>query len=121
MTHPDGPFASPVFDHRQHLRFAWSVLGVHPEEVAARIVGDEIRSFAAERAPGKYHETLTVFWVRLVAHTLRTGPGGDFQTHLERFPILLDTRAPWKHYSGARLSSDEARAHFVEPDLLPLP
>jgi hypothetical protein len=111
-----------VFDHRQHIKFAWTVLGELPIESATTVVADEIRAFAEINAPGRYHETLTRFWVNLVAHTRSVEDGGsDFSTQLARHPVLLDKHAPEKHYSGALLGSPQARSTFIEPDLRPMP
>jgi hypothetical protein len=56
---------------------------------AVVVVGSEIRDFAAVRASGKYRQTLTEFWVRLVAHTRKHGEM-DFHEHPARFPILMN-------------------------------
>ena len=121
MTHCEGPFRQGRFDHRQHVRFAWTVVRESGVDEGERLVSNEIREFAAQRAPGKYHQTMTTFWVRLVAHTLAADGSGDFEEHLSRFPILLDKRAAWRHYSDGVLTSGAARARFVDPDLNPLP
>ena len=83
---------------------------------------NEIRGFADVNAPGRYHETLTKFWIKLVAHTRSVEPARtDFSAHLARYPVLLDKHAPEHHYSSALLGSPRARSTFVEPDLRPLP
>jgi hypothetical protein len=121
MPHAEGPFLKDRFDHRQHLKFAWTVLGEHGTEVGERIIADEIRSFAEINAPGLYHETLTRFWVRVVAHTRANGEFDDFDSHVEHFPILMDKRAPWQHYSAELLDSSSARVQYLMPDLRPIP
>ena len=40
-----------MFDHRQHVKFAWTVLGEHPVDDAEAVVSEEIRSFADIHAP----------------------------------------------------------------------
>ncbi len=121
VAHPEGPFCQSRFDHRQHVKFAWTAVREAGPEHAEALVSAEIRSFAARRAPGKYHQTTTSFWLRLVAHTLDVEDGGEFDQHLARFPILLDKQAAWLHYSGDLLGSEEARQGFVSPDLVPIP
>jgi hypothetical protein len=122
MAHPEGPWEQSLFDHRQHLKFAWTLLGELPVEAATTVVADEIRAFADVHAPGRYHETLTRFWVKLVAHTRSTVDGDcDFPGLLAHFPVLLDKHSPENHYSSALLWSHRARSIFVEPDLLPMP
>jgi hypothetical protein len=70
--HREGPFIARPFDHRQHVRFAWSVLGENPGLPGEAIVADEIREFADIAAPGRHHETLTRFWLRLSSTPLST-------------------------------------------------
>jgi|HubBroStandDraft_1064217.scaffolds.fasta_scaffold50819_3 hypothetical protein len=121
MTHPEGPFCQARFDHRQHVKFAWSTVRERGAVEAETIVSDEIRDFAARHAPGKYHQTMTSFWVRLVAHTLEVADSGDFERHVAQLPVLLDKRAAWRHYSDMALVGTGARARFVAPDLTPIP
>ena len=121
MSHPEGPWQQSVFDHRQHVKFAWTVLGETPES-APSLIADEISRFADVHAPGLYHETITQFWVKLVAHTRAAdGEGTDFDGHVSRYPLLLDKNALRKHYSSAALNAPGARSAFVEPDLLAMP
>lgn len=122
MAHEEGPFNRQPFNHRQHVKFAWTVLEELSLPEATEVVSSEIREFAALNAPGKYHETLTQFWVRLVAHTrAQRDVNEEFGAHLDRFPILMDSGAQRYHYSSALLMSTLARNEFVEPDLIPLP
>ena len=121
MPHPEGPWRQTVFDHRQHVKFAWAVVGESPDS-ASWIVADEIRRFADVHAPGRYHETITQFWVKLVEHTRAVGQQDtDFDTHVSRYPVLLDKGALTRHYSSDVLSAPHARSVFVDPDLTPLP
>jgi hypothetical protein len=121
MPHAEGPFQQSRFDHRQHVKFAWTAVRDVGAHRAEQLISDEIRDFAAVHAPGKYHQTMTSFWVRLVAHTLETDDSGSFDEHIVRFPILLDKRAAWRHYSDEVLMSNEARDRYVPPDKCPLP
>jgi len=122
MPHPEGPFCQDPFDHRQHLKFAWSLLREGTVKSATAIVTDEISTFAALHAPGRYHETLTQFWIRLLAHTrAHDNNATDFDAHLCRFPILLSKQAPSRHYSPAVLDSPTARRSYVPPDILAVP
>jgi hypothetical protein len=62
---------SEEFRHRGHLRLARLVLSLHQRDEAESIVAREIRQFAiANGASGKYHDTLTRFWGRLVGHAM---------------------------------------------------
>jgi len=98
-----GHIAPHDFHHADHLRLALAYLGdsASIDEATARMAA-ALRTFA--RAAGKeekYHHTLTVVWVRLVAR-------------------LLDQRLPLAYYSHDRLFGADARERWVEPDLQPL-
>ena len=107
------------FSHEDHLRTAFAYArrgGVEGAVKGAR----RIRELAAKLgAPGKYHETLTVAWARVVGH--HATEDESFGEFLRRQPQLLRRDLMSAHYSSERLFSEEARASFVEPDLLPLP
>ena len=94
----------------------------HGGEAAAVRGARRIRELAeALGAPGKYHDTLTVGWARLVAHHAVGSRAASFGEFLEQNPALRRRDLLGAHYSPELLFSAEARAAFVEPDLAPLP
>jgi hypothetical protein len=109
------------FSHRDHIRLAFIYArrgGVDAAVAGAR----RIRGFAADAgAVGKYHDTVTVAWARIIAHLAADGPEVPFPAFVDAHPELGDRGLLLKHYSEPRLSCEEARARFLEPDLLPLP
>jgi hypothetical protein len=111
-----------TLDHQAHLRFAWAVLDEadHVDD-AIRVVSLTIRHVADLGGnPGKYHETVTVFWVRLIAHLRDTYRDVEDVEHLlERYPAAADPGLPRRHWSD--LDNPRARTTWVEPDLLPIP
>ena len=111
------------FGHREHLRLAWLVIDRHGPELAAEIVGEGIRRMAA--AQGKaalYNETITRFWVRLLAHVREAkSVGGSVDDAIDAAPILADKDIVLRHWSRTALFGPEARVRWVEPDLRPLP
>jgi hypothetical protein len=111
------------FHHREHIRLAWIYLQRYAEVEAQRHMRDAIRRFAAFHGKSdKYHETITVAWVRLVADAMSRAPGGaDFDELAARSPELLDKRTIERFYSSAGLPSEAARMSWVEPDLRSLP
>ena len=119
----EGALTGDEFRHRGHLRLAWLVLSRHPKDEAEQIVAREIRMFAvANGASNRYHDTLTRFWVRLVGHAMESAPdAGSIDELLARFPFLFDKSLPSRHWQGETFNSDQARAGWVEPDLVPLP
>jgi flavin reductase (DIM6/NTAB) family NADH-FMN oxidoreductase RutF len=120
--HGDG-FDRLAFPHRAHLRLAWLAvrrLGL-PRSIEGVTSG--IRALAAKGGhPGRYHDTLTRAWVYVVAAAIAARPDiTDFDRFLEAYPALLDKDYLSRHYSAARLSSPEARRHWLAPDLEPIP
>ena len=111
------------FGHYEHLRLAWLVIERHGPEPAAEIVGDGLRRMAA--AQGKavlYNETMTRFWIRLIAHVRDAKqPLSSIDDAIERAPFLTDKNLPLQHWSRTAMFGPEGRARWVEPDLAPLP
>jgi hypothetical protein len=113
-----GTVAPADFDHVAHVRVAWVYLreAASMEEALARM-RDAIRRFAAAAgASQKYHETITVLWMRLLADVRARGASGELADVLRAHPALADKELPLQYYSRERLFSDEARAAWVEPD-----
>ena len=69
-----------------------------------------------------YHETLTRFYVWLVANELRARPVDASIAEITNGVVEAcdDRTIPLKYYSRDRLMSWEARTTWVEPDLRPL-
>ena len=82
-----------------------------------------IRQIAAyERAPQKYHHTVSRAWVELVAHHVAADPDcAEFDVFANRNPALLNKRLLSRHYRSSTLAAGPARRGWVEPDLLPFP
>ena len=110
------------FGHREHLELAWSYLERYPAPTAAQTMASAIRHLAAAHGDAsKYHETLTLAWVGLVAVHRERRPAATFEQFLSLNQELLDQRLLDGHYSAATLWSDEARSVLVAPDLRALP
>jgi hypothetical protein len=111
------------FHHRDHIRLAWIYLQLYPELEAREHMAGAIRKFAAHHGKSdKYHETVTVAWLRLVANGIARMPAdASFEQLTAALPELLDKRTIEKFYSRATLASESARAFWVEPDLQRLP
>ncbi len=110
------------FDHRDHLRVAFAYARRGGLDHAVALARDGLRRFAAAHGePGRYHETLTTAWARVVGHYALRAREEDFDAFLAAHPRLLERDLLSAHYSRERLFSEAARAVFVEPDLLALP
>ena len=119
-----GEIPGASFHHREHLRLAWAYLQEsHSTEEACARMRSAIRAFAqAAGHPEKYHETLTVLWVRLLAAVRAQVDGAaDVDAILPAHPWLLDKGTPYRYYTPALLMSDDARRVALEPDIAPIP
>ncbi len=109
------------FGHQAHLRFGWSLLEEAADvEEAERVAALTIRH-AAEVAgsPTKYHYTMTLFWIRMLARVRDEHGITSLEEALEAHPELADARLPDRYWSN--IDDEEARRRWVEPDLQPLP
>ncbi|GAA4574451.1 hypothetical protein [Planotetraspora kaengkrachanensis] len=115
---PDG-----AFGHRQHVHLAFVAVRRYGMPEAAEKVCDWLRRITAyEKAPQKYHHTVSRAWVELVAHHVAAEPDGtEFEVFVRRNPALLDKRLLARHYRSTTLAAGEARRGWVEPDVAPFP
>jgi hypothetical protein len=118
ITGPGGQFR-----HRQHINLAFYAVRRYGMPDAIGAICGWIRQIAAyERAPQKYHHTVSRAWVELVAHHVAADQGcADFDVFADRNPALLDKRLLARHYRSSTLAAGPARQDWVEPDLLPFP
>jgi hypothetical protein len=107
--------------HRAHLAVAVVYLRTSLIEEATRRARRNIQNYNRARGdPDGYHETLTVFFMRLIDRWLREHAGG--KTLVEIVADLargFTMRSLLDYYSSERLWSSEAKAAWVEPDLKP--
>lgn len=111
--------------HRAHLTVAlWYCLR-HPFAEATGLVRDGIRKYNAahgivQTPTGGYHETMTLFWLRIVRKYLAEVPDAHCSLAalanglIERYG---DKGLPFEYYTRELIFSAEARAAWVEPDL----
>jgi hypothetical protein len=119
----DLTFPADLFHHREHIRVARLYLKSSDATRAGEQMSEGIRRFANHHgATQKYHRTLTLAWMRLVAAALvETPEGTTFEQFLTAHPQLKDAKLLDKYYSNALLKTAAARETWVDPDLQPLP
>lgn len=120
----DGSLPAAEFSHRNHLRAAWLYLERHPLPEAAMYCALAIQKYAAGLGvPEKFHLTLTLAFMHIIAELRAQHPAGDWETFLAACPDLQrDAKGiVSRYYSAALLESERARRTFVPPDLVPLP
>ena len=113
--------------HHAHLRVGlWHLLRYPPAEALA-LLRERIKRYNIARGgvntdSAGYHETITRFYVWLIARFVaaadRAEPEDELAERLVR--EYGDRDWPLRYYSRDRLLSAEARRGWVEPDLAPL-
>lgn len=112
------------FTHRNHLRAGWLYLDRHPLSEASMHCALAIQKYAAAMgAPGKFHLTLTLAFMHIIAGLREQHPAPDWESFLSACPDLLNDGKALiaRYYSDAVLGSEQARRTFVPPDREPLP
>ena len=107
ITGPGGQFR-----HRQHINLAFYAVRRYGMPDAIGMICGWIRQIAAyERAPQKYHHTVSRAWVELVAHHVAEDPDcADFGVFADRNPALLDKRLIARHYRSSTLAGGRPAA-----------
>ena len=118
----EGSLREEGFHHADHIRLAWILLRREGAPLATARMGRALRTFLAGLGKNdRYHETMTLLWMRLVAHHVNLTPATDFADFAAANPGLFDKTLPFRFFSKERLYGAEARAGWLEPDLAALP
>ena len=117
-----GDIRNASFHHASHLQVAWIYLceSASVEEACQKMAATLRRFATAAGKPEKYHETITQFWIRLLAMLRESAGGSNLDTILRTNPRLLEKDLTLDYYSAETLWSDCARITWTEPDLKPL-
>jgi hypothetical protein len=117
-----------AWTHHAHLRVGLWHLRRHPPETALALLRDRIRAFNAAHggensATAGYHETITRFYVLMIADVLARADATDDEDALADALIAGhgDRDLPLRHWSRDVLFAPAARLGWVPPDLVPLP
>ena len=107
----NGSIDPEQFDHEAHVYIAWSYLQKYDLEDAIGKFSKALRSLTRKLGiESKYHETITWFFLILIAES-RDKPGSnDWRTFKRQNPDLLTTRPSVisNYYSDERLGSSIA-------------
>jgi hypothetical protein len=106
------------FDHRAHLQLAWEAIARGGLPAALVEIPAYLRGMArAAGQPDRYHETVTVGFLLLIADRCAEPPASEpFDGFVERNLDLLDPGVLQRFWRPATLRSDRARRRFVFPD-----
>jgi hypothetical protein len=110
------------FNHAAHVHIAWCYLQQFPTAMAIAKFTSALRSLTERLGvPQKYHETMSWFFVIVIADRLAHAPGGDWESFKRDNRDLFEGGAELvrRHYTKARLDSAEARQRFLLPDVTP--
>jgi hypothetical protein len=119
-----GTLAPAEFDHHAHMTVALWYLSQMPFAEATATMRTNIQHFAARYQQSQlYHETITGFWMRLLHHILEHADASEaFPDLVYRTITIYGTmQVFFRHYGKERAFSEEARHHWIAPDLVPLP
>lgn len=107
------------FNHREHLTVALFYLTQMPVQRAVHQFRTAILRFIKHYNESGYNETITMFWLNLIARFLMksdpTRPVTD--TLDELLETYADSRLIYSYYSKDLLMSDKAKAAWIAPDL----
>ena len=116
-------FHPSEFRHYQHLTVAlWYVWHLSPDEASVKMT-EGIRRLAETYGKMGYHETITLFWLRIVANFVagHRADGSLSETANRLIDRCNDKDLIGQFYSAELLATDKAKAEWVEPDLKALP
>jgi hypothetical protein len=123
-----GILPRPQWTHRAHLTVACWYLMCSADKEAIPRIREGIKQYNASQGivttkESGYHETMTLFWSKMVRSYLAKATLDCSIVHLVNHLVACysDSKIPFEYYSRDRLLSLEARTYWVEPDLKPLP
>ena len=109
-----------TFDHEAHVCVAWLYLDRFPLIEAIQRYSAALRCLTADLGvPEKYNETITWFYLVLIAERRQTARShGWCAFRAENGDLFHGAQTLARYYSKARLTSDQARQAFLLPDRL---
>ncbi len=109
------------FRHYQHLTVALWYVRQFPYDIASEKLRAGIRKLAAAYGKAGYHETITLFWLRVVGDFVTAAGAGAICDLANRLAAAHhDKDLIRQFYSEELITSPAAKAGWVEPDLKPL-
>ncbi len=108
------------FPHRDHLALAVWYLRESDTAAALTSMRASLHRFLEHHdCLANYHETMTVFWIKLVNEVLASLD--DYASLLQVTNVVVerlnDSRIVYEYYSRELVGSDEAKQKWSEPDL----
>lgn len=106
------------FDHRAHLRAAFTLLREHDFIEALTLFASRLKAVAqAAGVPEKYNATITTAFIALLAERMAESPTLSFDQLMAANPDLLDKTIVERYYAARQLETPQARRAFIMPPL----
>jgi len=107
------------FDHRAHLTVALYFIAHLPAETAHARMREGLRRLLAHYKETGYHETITLFWLKLVRQFLDNSVGDQSLADVanELLEKFGDSQLLFEYYSRELIQTAKARGEWIEPDL----
>jgi len=106
------------FPHALHVRTAWCYLRRYPLLTALGRFSRALRRFAAGKGkPERYHETITIAFMLIIAERLSRSQDLNWEQFAARHPDLLQWQPSVlaQFYADETLASPRAREEFLLP------
>jgi len=117
-----GKLDPEIFDHEAHIYVAWLYLDRYPVLQATQRYMNALKRITAELGiPGKYHQTITWFFMFLIDERRRASANSDWFSFRRNNADLFargEQSILSRYYRPETLASDNARRSFVLPDRL---
>jgi hypothetical protein len=123
MSKVEGRTLDVAFHHADHIRLAWVYLRMMPSAEAEERMAATLRRYSAHKGkPERYHHTMTLAWMRLVAAAQRATPKLiEFEEFIAAHPDLVNQQTVLQYFSQQQLDHPTSRTEWLEPDIQPLP
>jgi hypothetical protein len=109
------------FKHYQHMAVALWYIAHFPYDEACRRMREGIQRLATAYGKMGYHETITLFWLEVVCRFFAESPKDEALANTaNRLSLTMTKNLIFDYYSEELVTSAQAKASWVEPDLKPL-
>ncbi|HEY0370309.1 MAG TPA: hypothetical protein VGC85_11980 [Chthoniobacterales bacterium] len=112
----EGRIEPADFPHREHVRFAFEMLGRNSfAETTTRFAAGLQHIAAKAGKPQLYHATITLAFLAIIAERRALAPRQSWREFIEKNSDLLDKNLLLRWYSREQLESELARTTFCLP------
>lgn len=116
-----GTFDPKLFSHEMHIRVGWVYVCCFPRAEAIERFAAKLKAWAtALGIPGKYHESITWFYMLIIDERQSEQSATTFEEFIAKNADLISGKPTIleRYYRAETLKSAHARNHYVLPDRL---